>query len=237
MTHDQLFEPQAMTQICEAFFDCVSPHIDSTLKWKDEVNAMSNRAVKVSLVVVMLSLVSISVCPMLISHSIRAQASPSQSLKDNEELKRLHDEDQSDRTPTDVDWAIVSPRDKARLSRVKELYLQNRLQTASDYYHAAMILQHGDAPEDFLLAHEFCVLAIIKGKNDKETRLLAAGSEDRFLMNIGRPQRFGTQFHSKDNGPFLLYTVDSGVTDETRRDMGVHSLAEARAHEVELNKK
>jgi hypothetical protein len=201
------------------------------------VNAMPKRTVRVSLVVVMLSLVGVSVCPVLIVRSVRAQASANQSLKDNAELKRLHDEDQSDRTPEDVDWAIVSPRDKARLSRVRELYLQNRLQTASDYYHGAMILQHGDAPEDFLLAHEFCVLAIIKGKNDKDTKWLAASSEDRFLMNVGRPQRFGTQFHSKDNGPFLLYTVDSGVTDETRRDMGVHSLAEARAHEAELNKK
>jgi hypothetical protein len=201
------------------------------------MNAMPNRAVKVSLVVVTLSLVGISICLMLISRSIRAQASANQSLKDNEELKRLHDEDQSDRAPTDVDWAIVSPRDKARLSRVKELYLQNRLQTASDYYHGAMILQHGDAPEDFLLAHEFCVIAISKGKNDKEAKWLAASSEDRFLMNIGRPQRFGTQFHSEGNGPYKLYTVDSGVTDETRRDMGVHSLAEARAHEAELNKK
>jgi hypothetical protein len=201
------------------------------------MNAMPNRAVKVSLVFAMLSLVSISVCLMLISRSVRAQASANQSLKDNEELKRLHDEDQSDRTPTDVDWAIVSPRDKARLSRVKELYLQNRLQTASDYYHSAMILQHGDAPEDFLLGHEFCVLAITKGKNDKETKWLAASSEDRFLMNIGRPQRFATQFRSEGNGPLLLYTVDSGVTDETRREMGVHSLKEARAHEAELNKK
>jgi len=207
------------------------------LKWKDEVNAMPNRAVKVSLVVVMLSLVEISICPVLIFRSVRAQASANQRLKDNEELKRLHDEDQSDRAPTDVDWAIVSPRDKARLSRVKELYLQNRLQTASDYYHSAMILQHGDAPEDFLLAHEFCVLAISKGKNDKEAKWLAASSEDRFLMNIGRLQRFGTQFHSEGNGPYKLYTVDSGVTDETRREMGVHSLAEAREHEVELNKK
>jgi len=206
------------------------------LIWKDEVNAMPNRPVNL-LVVVILSLVGVSIYPLLIFHAVRAQTSANQSLKDNEELKRLHDEDQSDRAPTDVDWAIVSPRDKARQSRVKELYLQNRLQTASDYYHSAMILQHGDAPEDFLLAHEFCVLAISKGKNDKEARWLAASSEDRFLMNIGRPQRFGTQFHSEGNGPFRLYTVDSGVTDETRREMGVHSLADAKAHEVELNKK
>jgi hypothetical protein len=76
-----------------------------------------------------------------------------------------------------------------------------------------------------------------KGKNDKDTKWLAASSEDRFLMNIGRPQRFGTQFRSEGNGPILLYTVGSGVTDEMRRLMGVHSLAEAKAHEAEINKK
>jgi hypothetical protein len=97
-----------------------------------------------------------------------------------------------------------------------------------------MILQQGKAPEDFLLSHEFCVVAISKGKNDKE--VLATSSEDR-SMNIGRPQRFGTQFHSEGNGPILLYAVDSGVTDEKRPETGVRSLAEARAHEAELNKK
>jgi hypothetical protein len=160
--------------------------------------------------------------------------------KNNAELKRLHDEDQADRTPPsgkEIDWTIVSPRDKARRARVKELSAQNRLQTADDYYHAALILQHGDEPEDFLLSHEFCVLAIIKGKNDKDARSLAAASEDRFLMNIGRPQRFGTQFRSEGNGPMLLYPVGSGVTDEMRRLMGIHSLAEAKAHEAKINKR
>ena len=165
------------------------------------------------------------------------QASPPQ---DSQELRRLHDEDQADRSPADgkpIDWAVVGPRDRARLSRVKSLFSEDRLKTANDYYHAAMILQHGDAPEDYLLAHEFCVVAITKGKNDRETRWLAASSEDRFLMNIGRLQRFATQFHSEGDGPIKLYPVDTAVTDNLRRLMGAHSLAEARAHEAELNKK
>jgi hypothetical protein len=58
-----------------------------------------------------------------------------------------------------------------------------------------------------LLAHEFCVVAIMKGKNDRETAWLAASAEDRFLMNIGRPQRFGTQFRSEGTEPLRLYTV------------------------------
>lgn len=88
-----------------------------------------------------------------------------------------------------------------------------------------------------MLSHEFCVVAISKGKNDKDAKWLAASSEDRFLMNIGRPQRFGTQFRSEGGGPVLLYAVGPGVTDEMRREMGVHSFAEAKAHEAELNKK
>ena len=153
----------------------------------------------------------------------------------------MHQEDQSDRTPPSgkaIDWAVVGPRDKARLARVKELYAQGRLGTANDYYHAAMILQHGNIPEDYLLAHEFCVVAIIKGKNDKDTRWLAAASEDRFLMNIGRPQRFGTQYRSDSpDAPLRLYKVDEGVTDELRRALSVRTLAEAKAREAEINKK
>lgn len=163
--------------------------------------------------------------------------SPNHAVRDSEELRRLHDEDQADRAREAIDWNVVGPRDRARLNRVKVLFATDGLHTANDYYRSAMILQHGDVPEDFLLAHEFCVVAIIKGKNDRESAWLAASAEDRFLMNIGRPQRFGTQFTSEGAGPLRLYTVSDGVTDELRRLMGAHSLAEARAHEAELSKK
>ena len=164
-----------------------------------------------------------------------------QSSPDNAELARLYREDQSDREPADgkeIDWSKVAPRDKARLARTKEIYQENQLNTANDYYHAALILQHGNVPEDFLLAHEFCVVAISKGRNDKYTRWLAAASEDRFLMNIGRPQRFGTQYQAiPANAPYKLYKVDEGVTDELRRQMSTPTLAQAKQREVELNKK
>lgn len=177
----------------------------------------------------------------LVMPSADAQTSTQADVKDNEELIRMHREDQSDRTPPagkTIDWAVVGPRDKARLARVKELYAQDRLGTGNDYYHAAMILQHGNIPEDYLLAHEFCVVAITKGKNDKATRWLAAASEDRFLMNIGRPQRFGTQYRSDGpDAPMRLYKVDEGITDELRRALNVPALAEAKAREAELNKK
>jgi hypothetical protein len=90
--------------------------------------------------------------------------------------------------------------------------------------------------EDFLLAHEFCVVALAKG--EKEARWLAAATEDRFLMNLGRPQRFGTQYRSADpDDPVRLHKVGPGVTDGLRKEMGVPSLAEARGREAEMNEK
>ena len=169
------------------------------------------------------------------SRSISAQTP---AVKDNEELSRLCVEDQADRTldPRQIDWTVVSTRDRARRARAKELYNQNRLQTGTDFFNAALILQHGDLPEDFLLAHELCVVAIIKGKS--QAKSLAAATEDRFLMNIGRPQRFGTQYRSDPaNAPMKLYPVDPNVTDALRRALNVPTLAEAKALEAELNKK
>jgi len=155
----------------------------------------------------------------------------------NEELRRLMVEDQADRQSKAIDWAVVAPRDRARVARVKELYATGSIRTADDYYHAALALQHGEAPEDFLLAHEFCVAAMMLGKNDIASSSLGAAAEDRFLMNLGRPQRFGTQYRSEGDGPLRLYRVDGGVTDELRKVMAVPSFSEAKAREAELNAK
>lgn len=201
---------------------------------------MLNRFTKLLLVLIMLALWAIALRPVFTLPPAQAQAGTRQASTDNPELKRLCDEDQSDRTPPtgkSIDVASIGPRDRARLKRVKELYTQNLFKTANDYDCAATVLQHGDTPEDFLLAHEFWVVAISKGKNDQDTLSLAAASEDRYLMNIGRPQRFGTQLRSVDNSPVELYPVDSGVTDELRHLMIGHSLAEIKARVIEMNKR
>jgi Ni/Co efflux regulator RcnB len=112
------------------------------------------RTVKVLLVLNLLALSAILARPFVVAPIATAQSSTKVQDKDNQELVRLMDADQADRTPDDaksIDWKIVGPRDAARLSRVKELYSKNQLQTGGDYYHAAMILQHGDVAEDYLL--------------------------------------------------------------------------------------
>jgi len=165
-----------------------------------------------------------------------AQSPPTQ---DNAELAKMYTEDQSDRRDAEkIGWEKISQRDEERKTRVAELYRSDALKTGADYYHAAMILQHGGKPEDYLLAHELCVVAI--GKGEDRGRWLAAASEDRFLMSIQRPQRFATQYAPDPPGtdsPIKLYTVDDGVTDGLRREFKAPSLAQARAREAQFNKK
>jgi hypothetical protein len=165
--------------------------------------------------------------------------------QENAEVARLFAEDQADRKPKDgqpIDWKVVGPRDAARQKRIMALYREGRLQTGKDLFHAGMILQHGDKPEDYLLCHELCVAAVFKsGRSEKASWLgtakwLAAASHDRFLLSIGRAQRFGTQFSSTGrNGPRRLDRLEEGVSDELRKAWSVPSLAEAKAREKEMN--
>jgi hypothetical protein len=176
------------------------------------------------------------VATLLLASSAQVDAS---APGDNAELVKLFTEDQGDRTPPDgkltaeVDWAAVVPRDRAREKRVKELIAGDALKSGADYYHAAMVLQHAQAPDDFLLAHDLCVVAITKG--EERAKWLAAASLDRFLTNIGRAQRFGTQFRSKDmEHPVTLMETDPSVPDSLRRALNVPTLAQAKQREIQL---
>jgi hypothetical protein len=165
------------------------------------------------------------------------QEPPGTNPVNNEELAKLYEDDQSDRRPEGgkpIDPAVLVSRDRKRQARVKSLYETGALHTGKDYYRAAMVLQHASEPEDYLLAHEFCVVALSKG--EPEARWLAAATEDRFLMKIKRPQRFGTRYHSHGlDDPVRLYEVGPGVTDGLRRELGVPTLEEARRREAEMS--
>jgi quercetin dioxygenase-like cupin family protein len=155
------------------------------------------------------------------------------AAKESDELALIYREDQGDRLGGNIDWSKVGPRDKQRETRVLELYKADKLLTGADYYHAAMILQHGQQPDDFLLAHEFCVAAI--GKGEERAKWLAAASEDRFLHSIHRKQRFATQYGADaKGGAWFLRPVAPGVTDGLRRALNVPTLKEAETNAEKL---
>ncbi len=157
---------------------------------------------------------------------------------DNPELTRMFQEDQDDRKPGlhGIDWAQVKPRDDARLARTRELYASGALRTGTDWWHAALILQHSNEADDYLLAHEMSVAAVVKGEDN--AKWLVAATEDRFLMKIGRKQRFGTQYEPADEpGRHQLASTDSGVTDALRAVLNTPSLAEAKGRASQFDRK
>ncbi len=168
--------------------------------------------------------------------SVRGQSS---LPTDNAELVRMFQEDQDDRKPGlhGIDWSLVKPRDDARLERTRALYVSGALRTGADWFHAALILQHSSDADDYLLAHEMCVAALAQGEKGYAISL-AAASEDRFLMSIGRKQRFGTQYEPADEpGKYRLAPTDLLVTDQLREALRTPSLAEARDSAGQFDKK
>lgn len=126
--------------------------------------------------------------------------------KDSAEMKRIFDEDQGDRqnlVPKEnpqkqVDWINnVASRDAQRRKRVMELLKENTLQTGNDFEEAAFVFQHGDKPDDYLLAHTLAMVAMAKGKSN--ARWIAAATLDRYLQKIKQPQIFGTQYSRGPN--------------------------------------
>jgi len=144
--------------------------------------------------------------------SKQAQPSPPPAA-DNLELRRLFADDMHDRgsEPFDVDengkpvphkeWKEspdMTAHDVIRRKRVREMLNQGTVRTNNDYTWASFIFQHGETPDDYLLAHVLAMVAASRG--DKTARWVAAATLDRYLHSIKRPQVFGTQFVNGEKG-------------------------------------
>lgn len=159
---------------------------------------------------------------------------------DNSELRMMYEADQADRTPgqgEEIDWPRVMIADSTRRARVREMLDSNLVRTADDYYHAAMVFQHGNDTTSARMAHELAATAVELDSTHENAKWMTAAAWDRYLMRKGEPQWYGTQF-VKDTAdePWRLYDVDTTrVTDEDRIRLGVPPLAESRERVREMN--
>ncbi len=144
----------------------------------------------------------------------------------HEELRQLYEQDQSDREGSQSGNAEkMIENDHTRLLRVEELIAAGMLESAEDYFHAAMIFQHGERLEHSWQAHELAKQACEQGH--PTGRWLAAAAYDRWLMRQGKPQKYGTQYMASDGGPYTLWEVDPTTSDAERAEWNVPPLAEA----------
>lgn len=155
--------------------------------------------------------------------------------KNNAELTKIYKEDQGDRQVDEIDWTVVGKRDAERQARVTQILAEGGAKTAEDFYHAAMVYQHGDTEEEIARAHVLSLKAIELDPNHPSARWLAAASKDRLLMRQGKPQLYATQYRKIDS-KWVLYEVDPSVTDEERAKWDCPPLAAAKRQAEEMNR-
>lgn len=150
----------------------------------------------------------------------------------NQILKKLYEEDQKDRDEKIIDWnnpkevEEVGKRDKERRKIIKTLLFSSKVKDRSDYYHVAMIFQHGDSPSDYKNAHQLAKKAMEMG--EEKAKWLFAATLDRWLLSMEKSQKFGTQFKENEKGEWdFAGSVDKLITDNERKKYNVPPLSQA----------
>lgn len=144
----------------------------------------------------------------------------------NPEMKKIFDQDQSARASGafKIDWSVVGKADAARREATRKLLDEGALHSGEDFNWAAFVFQHGDTPNDYLLAHTLAMVAVRKGYSN--AIWIAAATLDRYLQMIKQPQIYGTQFHTPKDAPTTQEPYDRMlVSDALRRQLDVPSLA------------
>ena len=169
--------------------------------------------------------------------------SPDDDSPDNPEMKRIFDEDQEPRSyGLNIDWFVVGPADARRREQTRKLLGQGALHTGRDYCWASFLFQHGEGPNDFLLAHTLAMIAVEKGYGP--AIWIVSTTLDRYLQSIHQPQVYGTQFGQSRGKGFTQEPYDRTlISDALRVQLQVPVLsaqeqrlrqykAEAAAHAV-----
>lgn len=139
----------------------------------------------------------------------------------NPDIAKIFEEDQADRTNEKLTLADLAAGDKRRRETVRTFVESGKLSSAQDFYQAAVILQHGDTPRDYLWAHALATVAAARGNSF--ATWLAAASLDRYLQAIGQPQIFGTQYLTRPDAQAPKYDP-SVIPDSLRKLMRVPDL-------------
>ena len=159
----------------------------------------------------------------------------------NKKLFNLFKSDQADRAPDKIrsydavknGWKRLMDADIRRLKEVRRILKTDKNLNAEDYFHAAMVFQHGQKLSDYKMAASLAKTSAELG--DEKAKWLYAAATDRLLVNLGRKQKYGTQYQ-KESGKWVLMPVDRRTSDHTRTKYNVPNLREAKARARVMNK-
>jgi hypothetical protein len=88
----------------------------------------------------------------------------------------------------------------------------------------------GDTANDIRLAYSLATTSMALDPDAPRCRWLSAAAWDRILVQLNKPQWYGTQFKISPSGQWELHPVDeTAVTDQDRGALNVPPLSEAKA--------
>jgi hypothetical protein len=150
----------------------------------------------------------------------------SESAVSSPEMQKIYEEDQKPRqNPAELTperWAVIALGDSERRKQTAKLLADGQLHSGEDFTRAAYVFQHGNTPDDYLLAHTLAMVAVAKG--DRTALWIGSATLDRYLHSIGKPQIYGTQFKAGPDAsqePFDRKLI----SDSLRRELGVPAIA------------
>jgi hypothetical protein len=100
-----------------------------------------------------------------------------------------------------------------------------------------MVMQHGDQADEYLLAHILATASLKLGR--EKSAWLAAASLDRYLMKIGQPQLFGSQFNNPQPSDLSKWTnepYNEKIVSDSLRKIYYQPTLEETKNRLELLK-
>lgn len=144
-------------------------------------------------------------------------------VSDNSRLAELAKSDQLDRKRNTPE---ISKNDRARLKEVKTIISEDTLITSNDYFNAAIVLQHGDEPQDYKTANDLAKKAVEIDEGNQKAKILVAQSMDRYLLSINKPQIYGTQRKLLGELEYMQPIDTLQISDFERKQLGLRTIRE-----------
>lgn len=154
----------------------------------------------------------------------------------NQRRREFFTADQAARVPNaqPIDWNKLAVEDRQRRAEVLTYLQAGQVAGAEAWYHAAMILQHGNCPEHYRLTANLAAAAM--AHDYQPAYWLYAAATDRYQAAMGEPQTFGTQYYfDQEAQQWRHYECNRQTTDAERATYDVKSLAQLRKRVDELN--
>lgn len=85
---------------------------------------------------------------------------------------------------------------KGRIERVGELSREGKIETAWDFYHAAVIHHHSSQPGHWIIAHAYATSAHLAMPEHPTFKWLMTAIWDRLSLHLTGAQLFGTQIRA-----------------------------------------